>query len=277
MWQGRIIAVLVALGSAALSGCANFDRDANADSIARPAGLARTVIKTDSFVLTTFARISNHTSPIDVYIEGDGLAWLSRTEVSLDPTPREAQGLALAAVDPAANVVYIARPCQFTARAKNPNCGAAYWTGKRFAPEVIASIGQALDQIAAQAPGQKINLIGYSGGGAVAVLVAAQRKDVASIRTVAGNLDHAEVNRLHKVSPMDGSLNAIDVAPQLAKIPQIHFSGADDTTIPPTIAVRFRTAAASSCVRTEVVAGAAHETGWTERWRALLAQSPGCG
>ena len=228
-------------------------------------------------MLTTFARITDPHAPIDVYVEGDGLAWLSRTEVSLDPTPREAMGLALAAADPGPNVVYLARPCQFTPRAKNPTCGIAYWTGKRFAPEVIAAMGQAVDQVVTQAPGQGVNLIGYSGGGAVAVLVAANRKDVVSIRTVAGNLDHAEVNRLAKVSPLSGSLNPIDIAPQLARIPQIHFSGGADTVVPPAIAERFRQAAGSPCVAVRTIAGATHESGWRERWSELLREVPNCG
>lgn len=147
---------------------------------------------------------------------------------------------------------------------------------KRFAPEVVSSVGQAVDQVAALLPGQKINLVGYSGGAAVAVLVAVGRKDVASIRTVAGNLDHAETNRLHGVSPLSGSLNAIDAAKEVAKIPQIHWSGAADTTVPPSIAERFREASGSPCVSARTVAGATHDEGWKERWRELLGQPPGC-
>ncbi|WP_096700832.1 alpha/beta hydrolase [Magnetospirillum sp. 15-1] len=272
----RTVSFLVVLALAALSGCATLDRDANADAIAGPAGMQRMIIKTDLFVLTTFARIRDPGRPVTIYVEGDGLAWLSRTEPSQDPTPREALGLQLAALDPSPNVVYLARPCQFTARAKNPACDIPYWTGKRFAPEVIASMGQAVSQIAARVPGQKINLVGYSGGGAVAVLVAANRQDVATIRTVAGNLDHAEVNRLAKVSPLSGSLNAIDMAGQVAKTPQIHYSGAADTVVPPAIAERFRGAAPSPCIATKVVAGASHETGWKERWTTLVNILPTC-
>lgn len=260
----------------ALAGCATLDRDANADGIAATAGLRRMLIKTDSFTLTTFARIRDPGQPVTIYIEGDGMAWLSRTEVSQDPTPREALGLQLAALDPSPNVVYLARPCQFTPRTKNPTCGIPYWTGKRFAPEVVTAMGQAVDQVAAQVPGQKINLVGYSGGGAVAVLVAAGRKDVDSIRTVAGNLDHTEVNRLAKVSPLNGSLNAIDVARDVAGIPQIHFSGSADTVVPPAIAERFRQAAANACVTVRVVPSSSHEDGWKQRWQTLLKDVPGC-
>lgn len=275
MSRAWLFAMLVAACSAS-AGCASLDRDANADSIARPVGLTRMLIKTDPFVLTTFARIRDPGQPVTIYIEGDGLAWLSRTEVSLDPTPREAMGLTLAALDPSPNVVYLARPCQFTPRAKNPTCGIPYWTGKRFAPEVIAAMGRAVDQVAAQVPGQKINLVGYSGGGAVAVLMAAERKDVASIRTVAGNLDHVEVNRIAKVSPLSGSLNAIDMAGQVARIPQIHYSGTADTVVPPTIAERFRQAAPSPCVTVKTIPGVSHEAGWKEHWSSIVNTFPVC-
>lgn len=274
MRHATALALLLTLP--AIAGCAALDRDANADAIARPAGLKRMVLKTDPFLLTTFVRLSDAREPVTVYIEGDGLAWLSRTEPSLDPTPKEAIGLVLAAADNSPNVVYIARPCQFTPRAKNPACGVPYWTTKRFAPEVVASVGQALDQIAAQVPGQKLKLVGYSGGGALAVLVAARRKDVALIRTVAGNLDHAEVNRLHGVSPLSGSLNAIDAAAQVAGIPQIHYSGEADTTVPPTIAERFKQASGSKCVTSKIVMGTTHDRGWKERWRDLLRDSLNC-
>ncbi len=260
----------------ALAGCAALDRDANADAIARPAGLRRMVMKTEPFVLTTFARIRDPGQPVTVYIEGDGLAWLSRTEVSRDPTPKEALGLLLAAADPSPNVAYLARPCQFTPRDRNPVCDFPYWTGKRFAPEVVRSVGEAIGLIAAQTPGQKVHLVGYSGGGAVAVLVAAERDDVASIRTVAGNLDHAEVNRLGRVSPLSGSLNPIDAAARVAHIPQIHFAGSSDTVVPPAIAERFRRASGSPCVSIRIVAGNTHEDGWRLRWPALLGESPAC-
>ncbi|WP_019644176.1 alpha/beta hydrolase [Novispirillum itersonii] len=272
MWK-ILLGVALACG---LSGCATLDRDANADALARPAQMARMLIKTDPFWLTAFVRITDRSQPVTVYFEGDGLAWVSRTEVSRDPTPREAQALALAAQDPAANVVYIARPCQYTDRAKNPACTPAYWTGRRFAPEVISALSQAVDQVVAQTPGQKVSLVGYSGGGAVAVLVAARRQDVISLRTVAGNLDHAEVNRLAGVSAMPASLNPISAAAQVARIPQVHFSGAEDRTVPPSIAARFVQAAGSGCVRAVTVPGATHDRGWTERWKTLLTPPPAC-
>jgi hypothetical protein len=275
---GRLTAALsgVLLTISLLTGCAALDRDAHANALAESAGLHRELISTDSFVLSAFSRISRADEPLDLYIEGDGLAWIARGEPSLDPTPREAMGLALAAADPAANVVYLARACQFTPMAMNPRCGVPYWTGKRFAPEVVASMNEAVSQFAARLPGQRINLVGYSGGGALAVLIAARRSDVASIRTVAGNLDDEFVNRLHQVSAMPQSENAIDFASRVAAIPQIHFSGADDIVVPLVVAQRFVDATGKRCARVRTVPDVTHDGHWSRLWPALLGVTPVC-
>lgn len=258
------------------SGCASLDRDAHAQTLAEAGGLHRETVQGGPFVLTVFSRITRPDAPVRIYIEGDGLAWLSRTEPSLDPTPVAATGLALAAADTSPNVVYLARPCQFTPMSQNPTCNVTYWTGKRFAPEVVDAMNDAVGRIAARVPGQRVGLVGYSGGGAIAALVAARRDDVVSLRTVAGNLDVAYVNRLHGVSAMPASLNPIDTAARLATIAQLHFSSAQDTVVPPEVAKRFAAAVGGSCVQTVVVAGVAHDGDWATRWPALLAQAPGC-
>ncbi|NVZ20771.1 alpha/beta hydrolase [Pseudomonas costantinii] len=251
-----------------LTGCADPNR--HAETLAHTGNLQRDRVDTDSFVLTSFYRITRPDLPLSVYIEGDGMAWRSRTAPSENPTPHQAEGLALAAADPAANVVYLARPCQFTPLTLNPRCDKAYWTSKRFAEDVVIAMDQAVTHYASQVPGQRIHLVGYSGGGALAVLIAARRHDVASLRTVAGNLDHVEVNRLHHVSAMPESLNAIDVARQVASIPQLHFSGGDDRVVPPVISQRFVSATTSPCAHSQIVPGMSHEGDWARRWPQLL-------
>lgn len=254
--------------------CRPLDADDNAQGIAGRASLHRESLHAGSFILTSFARIDAPRAPVDIYIEGDGRAWNSRGEPARDPTPRQAMGLKLAARDPGSNVVYLARPCQF--RGPDEHCDIAYWTGKRYSREVVAAMNEAVSHYAARAPGGALHLIGYSGGGTLAVLIAAQRNDIASIRTVAGNLDVAEVMRLHAVSPMPLSQNPIDEAFRVAAIPQIHFSGGADRIVPPAIAERFRRAAGGTCVQTQIIAGMSHEGRWDERWPSLLAELPRC-
>jgi pimeloyl-ACP methyl ester carboxylesterase len=119
--------------------------------------------------------------------------------------------LALAAHDPAKKVVYLARPCQFNDFDLTP-CDSAYWSNNRFSQEVIEAMNCAVSSFMRKMHAQKINLIGYSGGAAVAALLAARRHDVVSLRTVAGNLDHNFVNHYHEVDAMPESLNVIDIA-----------------------------------------------------------------
>jgi pimeloyl-ACP methyl ester carboxylesterase len=262
------------LAACLLSACAG-NPNAHADAMARPAGLQREQVQAGVFVLTAYSRITRADQALTVYIEGDGLAWRSRNQPSDDPSPRRALGLSLAVADTSANVVYLARPCQFTPMSENPRCAVAYWTDKRYAEEIVASLNVAVTQYLQRLPGQRLNLVGYSGGGALAVLIAARRRDVASLRTVAGNLDHVAVNRLHQVSPMPDSLNAIDVAQRVAAIPQLHFSGADDKIVPTAVTRSFVTAV-GSCAHLRVIDGMAHESDWAAKWPALLSTALSC-
>ena len=226
-------------------------------------------VTTDFFTLTAFSRITNPDLPLHVYIEGDGRAWIDRNQVSTDPTPRKAIGLALAAADDWPNVVYIAHPCQFRDLSRE-QCSSSYWTNKRFSREVIVATGQALDYFVRQVNVKSLELIGYSGGGAIAVLLAAELNDVISLRTVAGNLDHDAVNQHHGVSQMPESLNPMDVAEKLKWLPQRHFVGTNDKIVPSFIAEKFIQKTGSICSDVTYVKNASHEAGWVEQWSTLI-------
>ena len=259
-----------------LAGCVNGDSRERAARLAKKAGLNSQNLQTSPFELRVWLRITAPEQPVRVYIEGDGFAWRSRTRPSDDPTPRQPTGLMLAAADTSANVVYLARPCQFIGPPLPANCGATWWTDNRFSSQVVQAMNEALNQALRALPDARIELVGYSGGGAIAALIAARRDDVRSLRTVAGNLDVAYVNATHNVSAMPQALSAIDVAPQLANLPQIHFTGSADTTVPPATARRFQQAAGGRCVRIESVQGMAHGSDWAAVWPSLLQRQPDC-
>jgi hypothetical protein len=261
------------------SACSTLDTHEHAHQLAKHGDLKKHITTIDGFVLTAYARLNNPNQPIHVYIEGDGLAWFSRYQLSTDPTPREAVGLALAAQDTASNVLYLAKPCQFNDFKTTP-CDSAYWSNKRFAPQVISAMNNELQTFINAENVQKIHLIGYSGGAAIAVLIAAQRDDVLSLRTVAGNLDHHYVNQFHHVNLMPESLNAIDVANKISHIPQLHFVGANDQVIPPEVANRFikrqltqpKAAQCAAVIRVD----AEHQKYWIEKWQQLLLNQLPC-
>lgn len=232
------------------------------------------------FKLLSYYKITNPKLPVNVYIEGDGFAWVNASRLSSNPTPKDAFTLKLATLDPAANVIYIARPCQYVEA--DPKCSPKYWSGSRFAKEVVDSIDNVIDYYSKdfQPQGQKkLNLIGYSGGAAIAVLVAAERDDIISLRTVAGNLDHKLVNSLHNVTQLDNSLNAIDVAEKIANLPQHHFVGTEDTVVPIEVTRSFVKKIQDkpgSCVRMTTISGASHYDGWQENWQQILAKPLFC-
>jgi len=257
-----------------LASCAQVDPN-RMDKVALEYHFTRQDVMIDGFNLRTYQRITNPTAPLRLYIEGDGRAWLSVDQPSPDPTPRKALGLMLAAADPFPNVAYLARPCQFNLTS-SPRCETMYWTDKRFSEEIIAAMNQTLDTLLRPMTSPEIELVGYSGGAAVAVLLSARRHDVSNIRTVAGNLDIEAVNRFHRVSAMPDSLNPINVAPLLATLPQVHFTGGRDKVIPATIAEGFILRQESHCATTVSIPEASHEDGWISRWPELLAIAPTC-
>lgn len=253
-----------------------MDRLVSATDIARPANSSLSWVKGGGFTLAAFTCLTDPRQPVTVYIEGDGLAWITRTQISTDPTPRTPLGLELAALDPGPNVVYLARPCQYTGIGSNPHCVPAIWSDARFSEEVIAAMNQAVDVVVPPNHGQ-LNLVGYSGGAAVALLVTARRNDVAGVRTVAGNVDNGAVIALHRVSPMLASLDPADVAPALVTIPQIHYVGEEDEIIPPVIAESYALKAENRrCITIRVVPMATHATGWDEVWPKVVADRPRC-
>ncbi len=188
-------------------------------------------IKTDSFTLRAYLPQDQKKSEIlNVYIEGDGLAWVNSSTPSFDPTPTNPLALTLALLDTNASA-YLARPCQFVGAELQRHCAQKYWTSHRFAPEVIDATNSAVNQLKVRFIANKVRLIGYSGGGAVAALVASRRNDVVQLVTVAGNLDHVAWARQHRLSPLSGSLNPVDFWKDLQDIPQRHYVGGKDRIV----------------------------------------------
>lgn len=220
-------------------------------------------METDAFRLMTYWRAKENTAPLTVYIEGDGYAWVNRTMPSTDPTPRTPVGLALALQDPSPNLAYLARPCQYVK--DDPACTTnIFWTSHRFAPQVVESMNNAISLLLEKTGARGLHLVGYSGGGAVVALIAAQRTDILSLRTIAGNLDTEALNLFHEVSPTPESLNPIIIAPRLKGIPQEHWVGENDEVVPPFIAARFVDAMGHpASTRIVVAPNASHETGWS--------------
>jgi len=208
-----------------------------------------------------------------VYIEGDGLAYRDRHTPSPDPTPVDPLALRLALLDPAPKRAYLGRPCQYAAPLAAATCPERLWTTARFGPEALAALDTALDQAKAATGARRLHLVGYSGGGAMAVLLAARRTDVASLVTVAGNLDTAAFVAWHQVTPMTASANPLDAAPAVARLPQAHVVGARDRICPPLLSAHFLDRLGNPPGAQRIVLpGAEHHQGLAAAWPKLLAR-----
>lgn len=252
-----------------ISGCSTSftTRLKVADAIAAKGNMEPKIVKGGKFWIRTYQKILDPNLPYVFYIEGDGFAFKNKFTISDDPTPRSHTMIRLAMSDYRSNVVYVARPCQYLEEGAIEHCDNAYWTRKRLSPEVIDAMNDVIKNISGRQP---IDLVGYSSGGGVAVLIASRNNNVRSVTTVAGLLDHRLFTEHHHVLDMIGSLNPIDVAYKIRKIPQLHISGGRDTIVRPFIIDSYVKASKSECVRHEIIPGATHDSGWQKSWKNIL-------
>ncbi len=265
-------AVLLLVG---LTACARQPVATAPDALARAerSGLVESVAATAAGPVRLRARGVDGATRVHVYIEGDGHAWRTRTQPSRDPTPRRPVALELALADPSAAVVYLGRPCQYATAAELERCDAAFWTSRRYSALVVEAYAALLDALAAQSPRARFGLVGFSGGAAIAALLAARRDDIDWLVTVAGNLDTEAWAAHHAVAALDGSLNPAAGAHGLRDLAQVHLFGADDRVVPRATAERFiARAGATDAVRE--IEDFDHGCCWAGAWPQVACAAP---
>lgn len=240
-----------------------------ADELAALHGWQATRLPAENFSLIAYhAERFVPAERLTVYIEGDGFAWISPSQPSSDPTPRDPLALRLALVQPEGNAAYLARPCQYVDAAAQ--CNSRYWRGARFAPEVVAATNRAIDTLKQRFGARRLTLVGYSGGAAVALLAAGRRDDVDGVVTVAGNLDHRAWTTHHRLTPLADSLDPVDQLDALALIPQWHFVGGRDDNITPKLVQDFaQRFPDQQQPRVHIEPTFDHRCCWAETWPAL--------
>src|SRR5688572_7419130 len=144
-------------------------------------------------------------SIVHVYLEGDGQPWHRGRSPSTDPNSRRLTALQLMMRDPHPSL-YLTRPC-YGLEQMPDICTPALWTGGRYSGQVVQAMQKALDQLRDESPEIRWLLIGHSGGGSLAMLIAQGRKDVAGIITLAANLDTDAWTRHFGYLPLEQSLN----------------------------------------------------------------------
>ncbi|MCP5369913.1 MAG: alpha/beta hydrolase [Rickettsiaceae bacterium] len=253
-----------------LVGCTPSNQSLKSSSYI-PQGFKEQLVSGTDFTLTTYQKITSANAPYVFYIEGDGRV-ATKTGISPDPTPKRPVLINIMMLDSRPNIIYIARPCQYS-KALNPKCSNnSYWTTKRFAEEVVDNINQVINKISGN---KNFSLVGYSGGGGIAILIASRNQNVSDIITIGGNLDIKKFTSHHRSLPMKGSINPIDYAEKVKFVPQMHLSGELDRVVPPFIAEEYVLKSSSTCVKHKIIKGATHSRNWEEFWRHYNKQ-PNC-
>ncbi len=251
-----------------------IERQETAKKIAEDAGFHKVVFDTGLFNVSGWEKIidlendrTQASGLMVVYIEGDGRAWESRHKVSKNPTPINPLALRLAVQERRPYVLYLGRPCQFVRIKKGDNCQEKYWTSHRYSQDIINAYHALFEQLKEKKGVQRFELVGFSGGGVVAALLAAQRKDIDFITTIASNLDHFFWADYHKVTPLNGSLDVFSYISGLSDVSQYHLWGANDSIVPFALNKKILNQLLNNTnVSYEVYENFNHYCCWVEHW-----------
>ena len=257
----------LALGmSLLLAGCASpVER---LDEQASRAGLVPVSLAAGGFRLAGYRNRHRPDGRLHVYLDSDGTPWITRTRIARDPTPRHPLALRLLALDPAP-ALYLARPC-YNGQAQAPGCTPRLWTSGRYSETVVAVMAEALRQVIRAESARAVTLIGYSGGGVLAWLLAPRLPQTRTLVTLAANLAIDRWTDRHGYSRLTDSLNPAQGPPLPPDIQQWHWVGERDVNVPPeliaTLGVRLGPGA---CIQR---VDADHACCWPARWPELLRQ-----
>lgn len=234
------------------------------DKAASHHGFQRFRVSGEAFEHIVF-RKPGRAGPLHVYLASDGKPWLRRQLPAGDPTPRDAMVLDLMELDPSESVL-LGRPC-YHGLQDQPACRPELWTARRYAPAVVASLAAALRRL--DSGGRRpLLLIGHSGGGVLAMLLAARLPQTLAVVTIAAPLDHAAWTSHHGFHPLEGSMNPAREVSLSPHIRQLHLAGERDSVVPPDVlSVALARIGAPPPL---VVATLGHNDGWTSIWPAVL-------
>ena len=196
-----------------------------------PDDFTRRDVTANGYEIMTYQKMTDATAPVHIYIEGDGHAFNGRGAPTTDPTPRGTLVRDLVARDSAANVAYIARPCQFV---MSPVCSESDWTDGRFSHDIVDATATTIKEIAGRRP---VVLVGYSGGGLMTGLIINRHPEIKVKKwiTVAGVPNHTAWTEHFGDSPLTKSLDL----EKLPSVPAVHYIGARDRVVPPALSRKF--------------------------------------
>ena len=206
---------------------------------------------------------------LHLYLDGDGSPWINGRVPSADPTPVNPLALRLMALD-SADVAYIGRPC-YLGTAGDPGCGPQTWTSARYSSQLAASMAAVANQLIVAGDYAEVVLIGYSGGGVIALLMSEEIQGLAGILTVAANIDTTAWTEYHHYLPLSGSENpALSSTSPPPGVLHVQAIGGRDEIVPALVTERYQ--ARKKGVEVWEYRDYDHRCCWIEQWPRLLAR-----
>lgn len=266
MFYRRCLLELVLIATV-IGGCSTPER--HAMSLAYNHGLSPVLLRGTVFQHRAFWAARGAPDLLILFIDGDGSPWThGGRQIARDPTPRVPLALELAARTPA-SVLYLGRPC-YLQITPAPECSGALWTSQRYSSDVVASMSAAASAFVSEHHFKRVLLVGYSGGGALAVLMARALPGISGVVTIAGNLDPDTWATLHGYLPLQGSLNPALEPPLPADLKQWYLVGERDTNVPAAATARYLQRTPQE--RVWSYARFDHVCCWTREWPSIFAK-----
>lgn len=275
--RSQIAALVLGCQVLWLAGCATPDP---LDRLVENGELHRTVITAGTFELASVRRpvtdpLPERVDELIVYFGSDGRPWVDNRPAG-DPTGHRSLALELMRRDPRP-AVYLGRPC-YHGGADSPPCNARLWTSGRYSGVVVDAMVAGLRALLQRHQPEELTLVGYSGGGTLAVLAAsrvARETNVTAkltVITIAANLDPTTWTTFHDLLPLSESLDPVDAVPSPAGFRQVHLVGTADARVPARTIRRYLDRQPDALVLE--VEGFDHVCCWVRDWPDILERIP---
>lgn len=278
------LAVLAAIATTAtLAACTTPGmRVSNANRLGLPTFMIPRTMTVDGYQLKAYERTHELGGVATIYIEGSGAVWKKGIRKTLnvtgDPTPENPVGMVLASNDPSKNVIYVGRTCQYGAKKIGADeCPTDTLTTKMYAPDMVALYGHVLDDLKTRYRFTGFHLVGFESGGGLATILASERSDVLTLRTVAAILDTETFARAKGMTGFDTSLNPVSRVPDLINMPQHHYLAQFDDVVPNEIYHGYAQAFGDNrCLSYTLVPDVDHTYDWSDTWAGAVKQTVTC-
>lgn len=202
-----------------LAGCSSIPQT--------PEGFRMKTVETEHFSFLVWEKENIKSGqPLRFYIEGDG-----------NPDPKTPVAFEMAQKDTHDNIIYLTRPCQYIDSDVCSN--KAVYTSARFHREIFKEMEELAVYFIKKYKAPSVEIIGYDGGGTMALLLATKLPRVSKVITVAGILDTHSYAAQNNEKLDDETLNPAEQKNIITMIPQVHYVGGKDTVTTRRTAERF--------------------------------------